>query len=202
MPKPCVVAVAMILGGGSSLADQPNQLNPRKVGSGAITTGVESCMISAKKNQPGATDLAYLKYCGCFMDYMRNAVKDDFMAMQRFQENLDPAKLTGAANTCADFALEHKDQRIPTEPTPYSKGLDLPSEAVFSGYMGCEQASKDNLTSNQRIGFCSCVADVFRTLSKKKRREIQLRKLDGRPALPLMPQKKIQFCAASNNVRE
>jgi hypothetical protein len=68
--------------------------------------------------------------------------------------------------------------------------------------MGCEQASKDTLSSQQRIGFCSCVTDVFRTLSKTKRRQIQLRKLDGRPALPLMPKKKLQFCAASNNVRD
>src|SRR5262245_56324646 len=119
--------------------------------------------MSAKKNQPGSTDRLYLKYCSCFMDYMRNAVKDDFMEMQRFQENLDPAKLTGPANTCAAFAQQHQEEKIPTDPTPYSKKLDLPSEAVFSGYMGCDQASVDKLTSQQRIGFCSCVADVFRT---------------------------------------
>jgi hypothetical protein len=114
--------------------------------------------------------------------------------------SLDPVALSRPAEKCGAFAIKHQNEQIPS-PSPFSKRLDMPSEQVFSGYMGCNHAVDKSIPLSQRDGMCSCLADVIRTLPRETLRQMQMRKLNGQPALSLIPKKKLQFCADSHNVQ-
>ncbi|MGE0399173.1 MAG: hypothetical protein AB7T06_20855 [Kofleriaceae bacterium] len=174
-------------------SDEPSQLDPVQIGSTGIVVGVETCMEGAKKSQPGEIERYYLKHCGCMLDYMRQSVGDNHLKFEQLAKKLNPSSLQVPVDTCAKFARQQEGKQQP-EPTPYSSKLNLTSEQVFSGFLGCSRELPKKLSAKQANGFCGCVTDTLRTLSKKTLAEMQRRKAAGGAAASLLPEDKLAFC--------
>ncbi|HEY4057927.1 MAG TPA: hypothetical protein VGM39_15035 [Kofleriaceae bacterium] len=197
--KKLVGVVALVVCSGSALADidkePPNEHQPAKTSAAALANGVEECVKAI--NNPDMDGWEASKFCGCMFDWERTSVKDNSKKLIALQ--FDATKQQKELQTCLAFAAKTVKEDKPPTDTPYSKTLDLPTEAVLFPYLGCTLQLEDQKVPEQdRILFCGCTTDAMRAQSTAKLAKV--RKARGEELYRFIPPDKMLACGKAHDM--